>query len=148
MRTCDGERALVPENTPDGMELQDTDCICALKQQMECKVSTRLTVILREVSFGGAWLLSSKGWNVAKELPGMVEMVQLAQSHGLTKAKLRMEQRTQKTPGQPTRNFVVPVLQPDVTLEELAAGHGQVGAYNAMEIEDAGTRGNELGTGL
>ena len=136
MRTCDGETCIVPAKTPDGMELEDRPCICDKQNVLECSVQTRLLVVLREIKFGGAWMLSSTGWNAAKELPGMVAMVQGVQGMGLTTAKLALEKRQSKQPGQGVKNFVVPVLQPDVSLDALAQGQGSIGYYATKELEE------------
>ena len=66
----------------------------------------------------------------------MVDMVMMAQTRGLTKATLRLEKREKKEPGQPMKKFVVPVLSPDVSLEELAAGAGSVGYLAPAPSDD------------
>lgn len=101
-------------------------CFCVAKDKLECKVKTRLTVVLREVAFGGGWLLETGGWNAAHELPGMVDAVQAMQIRGFVAAVLAVEQRTSKKAGK-TRHFVVPVVRPAVTLDALASGEGGVG---------------------
>ena len=130
LRRCDGEVCLVPKATEDGTELVDTPCICEAKDQFECKVTTRLTVILREVAFGGGWMLESHGWNAAHELPGMIEAVQAIQAKGLVGAVLALEERSKKVrlSGGKTRTnrFVVPVVRPAISLDALAAGGGAV----------------------
>lgn len=126
LRRCDGEVCEVSQSGPDGPEVVETACLCVAADNMECKVTTRLTVILREVAFGGGWLLESHGWNAAHELPGMVDAVQAMQARGFVAAVLALEQRTKKVGGQ-TRRFVVPVVRPSVTLDALASGEGGVG---------------------
>lgn len=138
LRACDGEQCEMMVQTPDGYDSELVQCQCVKNNLLECKPTTRLMVILREIPFGGAWMLSTKSFYASQELPGMVAMVRMAQARGLTMAKLRLEQRESRQVGAATKKFVVPVLQPDVPLEALVQGKGQVGAYNAGELE-AGT---------
>lgn len=129
-RRCDGEVCEVLRSGPEGPEVVEVACICAQRNRLECKVKTRLTVILREIAFGGGWLLETGGKNAAEELPGMVEAVQAVQARGFVSAVLALEKRTtkQEVEGKPiVHHFVVPVVRPAVTLEALAAGGGRVG---------------------
>lgn len=136
LRRCDGEVCLLPSQGPDGTELIDTPCICDAKDELACKITTRLTVILREVAFGGGWMLESHGWNAAHELPGMIEAVQAIQSKGLVGAVLALEERSKKKNGR-TNRFVVPVVRPAISLDALAAGGGMVvGALPAPALPD------------
>jgi len=137
-RNCDGVTCEMLVQGSDGIDLQQTDCICWSKGVRECQLTTRLSVLLTEVRFIGVWRIDTKSDNAAKELPGMVELVQSLQSKGLTRAILRIESRRQVVAGQ-TRQFKVPVLGVDETVEALAAGAarlGSIGAYVPMgEIE-------------
>lgn len=126
-RRCDGEVCELPSNGPEGPEMAESPCLCVAKDKLECTVKTRLTVVLREIAFGGGWMLETGGWNAAHELPGMVDAVQAIQARGFVSAILAVEQRTSKKAGK-TRHFVVPVVRPAVTLDALAAGEGGVGS--------------------
>jgi hypothetical protein len=72
----------------------------------------------------GVWRLESKGWNAAAELPGTLEVLLMAASEQkFIPAVLRVEHRMKRTPGQPTKKFVVPVIDlPQVTVRQLVEG--------------------------
>lgn len=106
VRQCDGETCYTPG--PDGMV--SGSCLCSEQQKLECKIQTRLVMILPNVKFGGSWRLDTKGWNAANELPAMQQMIdQIQANRGMQDAVLRLEQR-QKVSGGKKKNFVVPVL--------------------------------------
>lgn len=132
-RRCDGEVAQIPMSTGDGAEMVDQPCICDLKQVLECKPKTRLTVLLRQISFGGGWRLETGSWNAAKELPGMVEFIQGLQVRGIQTALLALEERVSKRPGKGTRRYVVPVIRTAISIDDLVAGAGAVGSLGLAE---------------
>jgi hypothetical protein len=113
-RRCDGETEL----------LSGTDCICTRTEKMECKPTTRLSVMLREIPGVGVWRLESHGWNAAAELPDTAEF--LARAGGYIPASLYLKpQRTiVEVNGKPqTADFVVPALEVEgVTPAQLLAG--------------------------
>ena len=119
-RRCDGETEM----------LTGQPCLCKPAVQdngedaRECQVTTRVSFMLPEIPGLGVWRLDSKGWNAATELPGTLELlVRAASEHAFIEAVLRIEQRVKKTPGEPTKRFVVPVIDlPSVTLKQLASG--------------------------
>jgi hypothetical protein len=80
--------------------------------------------MLPDIPGVGVWRLDSHGWNAATELPGTLELlVRAASEHAFIEAVLRIEQRVKKQPGQPTKRFVVPVIDlPSMTLKQLASG--------------------------
>lgn len=111
-RRCDG----VTEQLTDGPCLCDPDA-------RECTPHTRLSVMLRELVGLGVWRLDTQGFYAAVELGGAVQVVQAAAGAGvMLPARLRLEQRQIKRPGQPTRNFAVPTLDVHVTPEQLFGG--------------------------
>lgn len=127
-RRCDGETCQVIVQGPDGAEPDEVPCMCSAKEEMACTPHTRLSVILPDVRFAGTWRYeSAKSWNVAQEMPGMVELIQSLQARGLTRAVLAIEHRKSVAGGQ-TRRFTVPKLRVDETLDALAAGAAQVGS--------------------
>lgn len=136
-RRCDGEECQVASKDPN--EMYDyVPCICAAKGVAECKPYTRLNVVIPTVDFYGVWRMESKGWNVAKELPGMFDMVtQLHEQGSMVRAYLHLEQRTSVAGGQ-TRHFVVPTMSIKATPNQLISGHGvreisQGGSVPALE---------------
>lgn len=129
-RRCDGETCEIAVADNDGFDLQQHPCLCLAKNVLECKVKTRLSVLLPEVRMTGVWRLDSGSWNVAQEMPAMVEAIRQLQDRGIVRGLLRLEQRTQVLAGR-TNKFAVPVLGIDETVEALAAGHARLGAIGA-----------------
>lgn len=114
VRRCDGITCWVPANTEDGAELLEVPCICDENQSLDCKPTTRLSVILPEVRFGGVWRLDCKGWHGTNELPAMVSTVQQLQGQGLSRAYLALEKRKKGS-----KQWVVPVLRLGATPNQL-----------------------------
>lgn len=134
-RRCDGETEL----------LSGKPCACAAKVEAqgedarECKVTTRVQLMIPDVPGIGVWRLESHGYNAAVELPGTLEVLLLAAAeHKFIPAVLRIEQRTKKVPGEGTRRFIVPVIElPGVTVRQLASGDVPL-AINAPAAPVAG----------
>jgi hypothetical protein len=122
-RRCDGLICEVPSRDPN--EAYDSvSCICDAKGIAECNPHTRLQVVLPDIDFYGVWRLESKGWNAAKELPGMFDMiVALAEGGKMVRAFLHLEQRTSKVKGK-TQHYIVPTLSLAATPNELLSGGG------------------------
>lgn len=113
-RRCDG----VTET------IGDQPCVCD-PEDRECKPHTRLSVMFRDLAGLGVWRLDTQGYYAAVELSGAVQVVQAAAGAGvMLPARLRLEQRQVKRPGQPTRNFAVPILDVEVTPAQLLGGQG------------------------
>lgn len=133
-RRCDGVTCQTPTSGPDGTELTDVPCMCVAKGEMVCTPHTRLSVILPDVRFGGTWRYeSATSWNVAQELPGMVDLIQSLQERGLTRALLAIEHRKSVSAGQ-TKKFTIPVLRVADSLNQLAAGAARVTALPSAEV--------------
>ena len=126
-RRCDGLTCTKLVAGPDGPEPIDVECLCQADGAMGCDPKTRLNVMLAGVRFGGTWRLESKSWNVAQEMPGMVELIQSLQESGLTRGVLALKHRRSVVAGQ-TNRFIIPVLGVDESLEGIAAGMAQMGA--------------------
>jgi hypothetical protein len=120
-RRCDGVTVTVPIREGEDVNFTDQHCICAGRGEMECKPTTRLSVILPFVTLGGVWNLSTNSWAAAREMPQMVSTIEQAQHRGFIAAKLGIEKRKQVSAGK-TKNFGVPVLRLNTTLSELASG--------------------------
>ncbi|MGH3497478.1 MAG: hypothetical protein ACRDP1_08455 [Nocardioidaceae bacterium] len=130
-RRCDGETEI----------LSDAPCLCAAADQLDCKPTTRLSVLLRDIEGLGSWRLESKGWNAAAELPGMAEL--LAKAGGWIAARLYLKPVRQVTDGK-TRDFMVPALAVDgLTPAQLLAG----GTLAHTGQVDAGADRAALGPG-
>lgn len=117
VRRCDGHTEL----------LTGSPCLCAAEADGEedgdqgraCRPTTRLSVLLPRVAGIGSWTLSTRGYNSAAELAGAVQLLEeLTHAGRPVPARLRLEERTART-RQGTRRFVVPVLDLDVTLQQV-----------------------------
>lgn len=109
VRRCTGVRELIG----------DTPCVCEPTDR-ECKMHTRVNLMLRDVPGIGVWRLDTGGFYAGTELPGMVALLSRAQ--GLVPALLELRQRTVTRNGE-TKHFVVPVLHvEDFTPGQLIAG--------------------------
>ena len=115
-RRCDGTTCMVPNG--DGMV--EKPCICAETGKDECAPHTGVDFFLYELPGIGVWRLSSTGWNAASEMGALVPMLQ----GSAARVVLRLEKRTVKREGQPTHNFVVPVIDAPVSLGMLRAAAG------------------------
>jgi hypothetical protein len=111
-RRCDGVTEM----------LSDRPCLCGPDpEERDCKPTTRLNVVLREVEGIGVFRLETHGYYAAVELPSAAEL--LAATRGYITGHLGLEQRTVKRNGQ-TRQFMVPTLEVDMTPQQLMAGGG------------------------
>lgn len=111
-RRCDGQREV----------LRDVVCPCGPDPaDRECKPTTRLNVVLRDVPGVGVWRLESHGYYAAVELPAVAEL--LAQTRGYIQAWLGLEERTAKRNGK-TLRWMVPILEVDITPAALMSGQG------------------------
>lgn len=126
-RRCDGITEL----------LKDRPCVCGPDpEDRECKPTTRLNVVLRDVEGLGVWRLESHGYYSASELPEVAAF--LARAGGYVSAWLSLEQRTAIRDGK-TRRWMVPILEVDVTPAQLLSGDGPSGQLGpAPAAIDAG----------
>jgi hypothetical protein len=110
-RRCDGQQEFI----------SDGPCLCD-PEQRQCNIHARLSLLLRDVPGFGIWRLDTSGYYAATELQGAVDFIKLAADRGtIVPATLRLEQRVITRPEQGTRRFAVPVLHPDMSLDQLAA---------------------------
>lgn len=133
-RRCNGIECEVPKQSEDGAFLSTEPCICDANGRLECKQKLRIDLLLPGIPFRGTWALESSGWNAIHELPGMVDLILATQARGMVSARLSLEQRKQTKNGK-TRNFVVPVLGLDHTLDELTSGAANLGGTKAPAVE-------------
>lgn len=99
-------------------------CVCDPDPaQRDCKMHTRLRVMLEDVPGLGAWRVDTGSYYAATELPGIAQL--LAQAQGAIPGRLVLDQRTVVRDGK-TKNFVVPVLDcTEITPKELMSGRVQ-----------------------
>ena len=123
-RRCNGVTCELTQRTgPESVEIIEKPCLCGQNGVLKCKYLLRLSVMLPEVETIGIWRLDTSSENARAEIPGVVELITMAQGAGLYRARLRLEQRT--VPG---HRFNVPVLDAGVGAEGLAAGAHRLGA--------------------
>ncbi|MFJ9890846.1 hypothetical protein ACIQRW_34045 [Streptomyces sp. NPDC091287] len=113
-RRCDG----VTEHK------RDRPCLCD-PENRECKITTRVNVMLRDVPALGQWLLVSKGYYAGTELPPAAEL--LAKAGGYVAGWLGMEEKLVQRDEGPAR-FMVPTLDVEITPTALMAGQITGGA--------------------
>lgn len=118
------------------------------KQPNDCKPTTRLSVILAEVSITGTFKLESHGWNAAAELSVWAPIVEMATNP--LPARIVLEKREKKelsiVQGREkieTKNFVVPVLD----FGDLQLTGRQAFGGGKAAIEAAGKRASALAAG-
>lgn len=111
LRRCDGKTERI-SNSP---------CMCDPDpQERDCKMHTRINVLLEEVPGIGVWRVDTGSFYAATELPTTARI--LAEANGLIPGKLILDQRT-VTRGGKTFNFAVPVLDiAEFTPAELLSG--------------------------
>lgn len=85
-----------------------------------CKPTTRLRVMLPQVSGVGVWRLETHSYYAAAELGGVADLLRAVTDQGKTlPARLRLEQRQRKQPGKPTKKFAVPVIDVDAPIGDI-----------------------------
>lgn len=111
LRRCDGVREI----------LSGGPCMCDPDpQNRDCKMHTRIQVLLEEVPGLGVWRVDTGSYYAALELPSVTAI--LAGAKGLIPGRLILDQRT-VTRGGKTFNFAVPVLDiAEFTPGELLSG--------------------------
>lgn len=134
-RRCDGQTERIT-NQP---------CLCLAQgcasEKRDCKLHTRLRVMLEDVPGLGCWRVDTGSYYAAAELPGIAALLAMAQ--GAIPGKLVLDQRTvtRQVDGQPkTFNFAVPTLHVDeITPRQLMSGRVQelVAANRANAIDAA-----------
>lgn len=107
-RRCDG----VTEHK------KDKPCLCN-PDNRQCTITTRVNVMLTKVKGVGQWLLVTKGYHAAVELPALAEL--LSRAGDYVAASLFMVEKSLVTDDGPVR-FMIPRLEVELSPEELLAG--------------------------
>jgi hypothetical protein len=122
------------ERRCDGIEMDDgRPCACNGEgfAGEPCKLVTRLTVALPELTTMLGWRLETKGENAARELLASMDLVQgVAGGRPFVPARLRIVERRGAVDGQAVR-YVVPVIDVQVRYAELV---GQAAAHGPREL--------------
>lgn len=139
-RRCDGEWAVVMSD-----ELRATEKCSCDPEARECKPTTRLSVILRDLQGIGTWRCESHGYNAESELHSAMTVLSAAWGVGrIVPGVLRLEKRERKVPGKPTSRFVVPVLDLELSLADVLL-HSEHPSLGAPTQAGALPRGGEVG---
>lgn len=117
-RRCDGQTE----------KLTKQPCLClaqgCIPEKRDCKMHTRLRVMLEDVPGLGCWRVDTGSYYAAVELPGVAALLAMAQ--GAIPGKLVLDQRTvtRQVDGKPqTFNFAVPTLHvEEITPRQLMSG--------------------------
>ena len=109
-KRCDGDRD----------QLNDAPCSCN-PENRSCKPTLRVSLALHRIPGLGVWRYESHGFYAATELPTTLDLLAAASGRGqyLT-GYLRLEERVSKTKANGTRRYLVPVLDLEHTIGELA----------------------------
>lgn len=124
--------------------VRNTACDCD-PENRTCKSTTRMQLLLPDLPVLGTWRLESHGYYARVELAGAVEIIRMAAHLGVLPARLRLEPRTvRRLIGDKveTRNFIVPVLDLELSVTELigAGGSGSLAATGAGGVLPPGKR--------
>jgi hypothetical protein len=116
LRRCDGQQEKISKSS----------CLCD-PDARDCKMHTRIRVMLEDVPGLGAWRVDTGSYYAAVELPGVAQLLAMAQ--GAIPGRLVLDQRTvtRQVDGQAkTFNFAVPTLHVDaLTPKQLMSGQVQ-----------------------
>ncbi len=140
-RRCDGfHEHLSGEACKCPADLQVRSEQSKLLKPTACKPTTRVSVVLPQIPRIGSWLLETHGYYAAKELGSTFALLDMAGARrNLLPARLRIEQRVSKKPGQPINKYGVPVLDIGMRFDELVnasalpafdAATGEVGPFD------------------
>lgn len=113
-----------------------------------CKATTRVSVVLPLVAALGSWMVESHGYYAARELGSTFALLDLAGARrSLLPAKLRIEQRTSKKPGEKPNHYGVPVLDIAMSIGSLIGAAlppagvdgatGEIGPFDTPALEPA-----------
>lgn len=129
LRRCDGKQEKISKQP----------CMCDPDPaERDCKMHTRLQVMLEDVPGVGVWRVDTSSYYAAVELPGVAELLAMAQ--GAIPGRLVLDQRTvtRQIKGEAkTFNFAVPTLHVDaLTPKQLMSGQVRelIAARNAAAV--------------
>lgn len=143
-RRCDGVECEVPISMNDTVEYDTVRCPCEhVDKALMCKVKTRVTVLMPEISFRGGWRLETSSARASEELPGMAQLMEHVQQQGMTEAELSIVDGKSGA-GKTTKRYKYPQISPKgVSLEQLAQGAATFDALTGPKPSDR----RELGAG-
>lgn len=119
-RRCDGENCLVAKD--GAMSSYPCKCLDEDGQQTEfgrskngCGLYTRIQVMLPDLQALGVWMLVTKSWYAAMEMPQSLSILRQ-----MTECKLAIDFRESVKDDQ-TKKFVVPVIRINTSLRDVLA---------------------------
>lgn len=133
-RRCDGERCMVPVQSPDGGYIDEVDCLCDTEGKVPgedrdaCNITVRLKVVLPRVPGFGIWMMTTGSIYAAMELPAQVGLIEsIRRGAGVNiPCDLVLEYREEKrTYEKYARKYHVPVLRVRESVERLTASLAQ-----------------------
>lgn len=129
-------------------KIRDVPCTCD-PDNRTCKSTTRIQVLLLDLPALGTWRLETHGYYARIEFNGVVDIIRMAgNAANAIPARLRLENRTVKRlvgDKIETRNFVVPVIDLDVSARQLAGISGGSGSPVAAGAGGAAPLGHGQG---
>jgi Recombination directionality factor-like len=121
IRRCNGTTCDVLVGTPDDAQMQQMDCLCARRGEVECDMKLRLSVLMPGMPTLGTWRWDTESDNAIKEIRGVFKALHDWVGPGLHPCKMRLEERRQ-----PRKKFKVVVLDPGISIESLVAGDARL----------------------
>ena len=103
-RRCDGETCEVPVDAPDGPLIELRPCMCTA-EDAECRITTRVAVVLPQVPGIGVWLTTTHSAIAASELAGQRALLGASGSASLLPCTLAIEHERTR------RGATVPVIR-------------------------------------
>lgn len=111
VRRCDGETNTI-DLTPCACPADPAQRVALAKRGEACKATTRVAVILPRIPDLGVWRLESHSYYAAVELAGVADLLAAASESGrVIPARLRIEERFVKRPGEGRQAYNVPVIE-------------------------------------
>lgn len=138
----------------DGRTEHKSDDACKCNpERRDCAMTTRLNVMLADVPPLGLWLLTSRGYYAAMELPPIADLLARGGGHvpgwlGVEERRIVRDRVNPKAGQSPTETirFMVPTLDIDLSPSQILSGSGGVGApqigAGAATVLDSANGGN------
>lgn len=122
-RRCDGQRNILAGDAKCACPLDPIERRDLAARGKACKPTTRLNVVLADVTGIGVWRLESKGFHAATKLPMTAEFLAQATEAGTyLPAELALVPNFSKRPGEGRRDWMEPVIDVRATPRALMAG--------------------------
>ena len=149
-RSCDGEVCSTTVASRESLEYVDEPCVCFDQGVRECKIKTRVNLIIPQITFTGTWRYESAGMNAAHTLPSMLAIVEALQSTaGMVPVDMVIVDQKISKGGQ-TRIFKIVQLRTRVTVDQMLGGQGtyqaQIGTNNSTTMAPSLSAGPVGGT--